>query len=593
MSDIKLLPSQSELVEQIVNVVKAKPSFVVLNGEEGSGKTFLSHYLAANGFSEGQHYKVVIFRSLPDSQVSDIRSCIIKGVFNTELFDKNDELSETARMFETDQKDFLIVIDAIDYYDQNFLNELYRFYLNYGFVLNLSVVITTSHLLVDLIRVKDAKTPPEVYELTISHLSPGEKITLLKTIISRKVVSENLRDISFEELADDCGSQPNQIVEFAENFVMNNFRGTDREGTGEVESFIPNHDGALHKMNKSIQGPKGPNKVLVIVVAIILTIALLGVITMLLKKQTANGPQEEVLVTTHTNVASSDQNNQNQSGEKIVETDMVNNMIKGTDDSGSVVTDGDNNGGEVFAGNILDEALNPVEDPAAKVKVEGTSGSAEIEVNAGADNTSIKVTDATEQISGGESSSDSSNLSEKVVANTEKNPAVEEKRKNEHQTEASSAGKTADSGNDKNQVAAKPTVQAKNDKTTVQPKNDKADKPSGREASSSKKTEHNAAATTAKVGEVRPFNEVNGSPKTSATGKYAVQVACSSNISDLQIKKKKLGDSAIIYERKNNALKYVLIVGYFSSQQEAHQAAKKIGGGAWVKSTDAIRNEKK
>lgn len=591
MSDIKLLPSQSELVNQIVSVVNAKPSFVVLNGEEGSGKTFLSHYLAANGFSEGVHYKVVIFRSLPDSQVSDIRSCIIKGVFNTDLFDKNDDLSETARMFETDQQNFLIVIDAIDYYDQNFLNELYRFYVNYGFVLNLSVVITTSHLLVDLIRIKDVKNPPEVYEVTISHLSPGEKITLLKTIISRKVVSENLRDISFEELADDCGSQPNQIVEFAENFVMNNFKATDNISRDEVESGITNQDGALHKMNKSIPGPKGPNKIVVIVVAAILTIALLGVITMLLKRQPGNISQEEVLVTTHTELPSAVKNGSGQSGEQLVETDMVNNMIKGVDENPSVDPDGIDDGGDVFAGNISDEALKPETDTVPSDNPSKTENHDEIAINTDP----VKPTDTkvTEQGSDTVASADLPGKTDnKETVSTKQDdkqsPAVSSK--NEQQSGTVTTAKTEKQEKQQTSQPKTDAAQVKND-----PKNTNvaANQKDRNDRNTAKKPEQKQTAPAVKVGEVRPFNEVSGQSKVSTSGNYVVQVACSSNISDLQAKKKKLGDSAIIYERKNNALKYVLVVGYYSTQQEAHQAAKKIGGGAWVKTTAAVRNEKK
>ena len=106
--------------------------------------------------------------------------------------------------------------------------------------------------------------------------------------------------------------------------------------------------------------------------------------------------------------------------------------------------------------------------------------------------------------------------------------------------------------------------------------------------------------TSLKVGEVKSFAELsnnkpaaNDKPNAAPSAKnFVVQVACSANKADLQAKRSKYGDGAFIYERNNNALKYVLVVGYFATQKDAANAAKKIGNGAFTKSMAAVNKER-
>ena len=104
-----------------------------------------------------------------------------------------------------------------------------------------------------------------------------------------------------------------------------------------------------------------------------------------------------------------------------------------------------------------------------------------------------------------------------------------------------------------------------------------------------------------KAGEVKSFaelskNSAKAAPVKSAAApsakNFVVQVACSANKGDLQAKVGKYGSNAFVYERKNNALKYVLVVGYYSNQKEASAAAKKLGNGAFAKSMAAVEKER-
>ncbi len=629
MSEMKLLPSQSELVTQIAQVIMAKPSFVVLNGEEGSGKTFMAHYLAANGIYK-HDFRTAIFRGSSEAKTSDVRRCIIKNLFNADIFDSNDDLSETARLFEIDQKNFLIIIDAIDYFDQNFLNELYRFYINYGVVLNLSVIITTSHILVDLINTTGGEKP-KVFEVTISHLSPGEKISLLKALISRKVVADRLRDISFEELAEDCGSQPNEIVEFAENFVMNKLNGDLNSNPVDKNLSEPNQSGAIRIMNQSIKDPKGPNKILVIAVAVILTIALLGVIAMLLKKQPSVNEQEEVLVTTNTSVKQS--GSSTISGDQLVEKQMVDGMIKGDDQNKPDLVGTNDDGDDVFGGNMPSDLDPPHPNTTKDSDTTENSGVADNQDqssdskvdDAAKDDKGVAVADNTSQ--DGQTPTADSKKDEIIIPVDPKaqNAAVD--TKDQGTSASKSDDKTAVAGkNDKSDTSVKTdntaksdsaktntakTDSAKTDKTDKTSKPEKADQQTAKKdektntAKTDKKTEkpvtgtakQDNKTTNVKPGVVYPLDEVagkNGSTvKPQSTGNFVVQVACADNINALQNQKKKLGESAFIYERKNNALKYVLVVGYYGNRADAQKVAKKIGNGAWVKSVSAVRGEKK
>ena len=357
-------------------------------------------------------------------------------------------------------------------------------------------------------------------------------------------------------------------------------------------------------MTNSISGPKGPNKIVVIVVAVILTIALLGVIALLLKRQPAPEEQEEVLVTTHTDLAHNGIGLQPTSGEKRLEQEVVDSMIKGDDGAGLSGQNEDET--DIFAGNIPDGALKPLDGDGNRTgpkSEEGQKPEVEIDVTgpAVADGGDVAAKAEANRAEGADKPDPAAGNDEKPAVAQSQQPdrKTEDKKTDEKKTDGKKAddkktGEIAGGSDAKPKDEAKPLNQGKKEKTEVARADDAKkpgrDKPKDQKADSQKKP-------ALKAGEVVPFetaqtDKPSSNLKTSAQGNFVVQVACNSNIGDLQSKKKQLGSKAFIYERKNNALKYVLVVGYFATRSEAAAEARRLGGGAWVKSADAVRKEK-
>lgn len=577
-------------MREICRGVIESPSFIIINGEAGGGKTVIAEALEKSGVDSQQTFNRCLFRSTEKSTAGEVRKYIISQLFGSVIFDPDDHLSDTAQMFEITKSRQVVIIDNIDYFDKGFLNELYRFYENYGQTYTLSVVITTGHLLTGLIEPVERKAP-RYHEFTIRRLSEGECYLLFSGWV--KHLSRGRQDIKIPapELLNNIGHQPAQIVKFAEKYVMDNFNQNqdnesakpNKEGARFSSSVIDNDD-VPRVIKHSIKKPSGPNKVLVIGIALVLTVALVGVIVMLLKKQGDTAKPEEVVVAsqassdTETVVQSPKLNDQNQAGGDMSEQEMVDSMMKGIDD-----------------GNPPD-VLPPLENT-QPVDIEVSFNDPEISGPEKKEpaNASNAAPEQTGQVAGNtEPSQEEQKTDVKPVKEEKKADAkpVQEEKKADAKPAQEEKKVEVKPVQEEKKAEVKPTQEEKKadikpvQKKTVQEKT--AVKPS-------QEKKNNKA--TVEVGVVYPFaGDEKSSAKDSTvktSGNYVVQVACNSSMASLQTLKNKLGSNAFIYERKNNSLKYVLVVGYYSTQQEARAAASKIGNGAWVKSAAAMHKEMK
>lgn len=577
-------------MREICRAVIESPSFIIINGEAGGGKTVIAEALEKSGVDSQKTFNRCLFRSTEKSTAGEVRKYIISQLFGSVIFDPDDHLSDTAQMFEITKSRQVVIIDNIDYFDKGFLNELYRFYENYGQTYTLSVVITTGHLLTGLIEPVERKAP-RYHEFTIRRLSEGECYLLFSGWV--KQLSRGRQDIKIlaPELLNNIGHQPAQIVKFAEKYVMDNFnqnQGNESAKPNKEEarfsSTVIDNDDVPRVIKHSIKKPSGPNKVLVIGIALVLTVALVGVIVMLLKKQGDTAKPEEVVVAsqassdTETVIQSPKLNDQNQAGGDMSEQEMVDSMMKGIDD-----------------GNPSD-VLPPLENT-QPVDIEVSFNDPEISGPEKKDpaNASNVAPEQTGQVAGNtEPSQEEQKTDVKPVKEEKKADAkpVQEEKKADVKPAQEEKKMEVKPVQEEKKAEVKPTQEEKKadikpvQKKTVQEKT--AVKPS-------QEKKNNKA--TVEVGVVYPFaGDEKSSAKDSTvktSGNYVVQVACNSSMASLQTLKNKLGSNAFIYERKNNSLKYVLVVGYYSTQQEARAAASKIGNGAWVKSAAAMHKEMK
>lgn len=604
MAEVNLLPSQKDLVSDICRTIIEAPSFIILNGEAGGGKTTIADALYASGVDSQNTFQRSIYKSTEASVAADVRKYLITELFGSEIFDPNDSLSDTAQMFEISHVKQLIIIDDIDFFDKGFLNELYQFYENYGNTYNMSVVITTGHLLTGLLDPING-VAPKFKEFTIRQISEGEKSILLTNVIKRITNRGQIDQTLVNDLLKNTGYQIVQIVKYAENYVMENFNENStnksvNEEENKFSSTVLDNDDVPHVIKHSIKKPTGPNKLLVIGVALVLTVALVGVIVMLLKKQPEAKNPEEVVVSSQTSndtvVQTARLNDQDPSDSDYAEKQMVDNMMKGIDDGSQITTvDGDDNLGSDLPPlentqlvEIPNNGTTIVDNPDVKTskdeivieqKVEEKVVENKNQVDTVVSDVKPIVENKKEEV---KTIVEEKKPVEKVVV-VEKKPVekvvVDEKKPVEKHTVV------------EKKTTEKPAIEEKKP-VTVEKKEvaeNKQVKPSNK--------------PTVEVGVVYPYegkkgsnNKLttnNGNVAAKSSGNFVVQVACNSNIGALQSMKNKLGSNAFIYERKNNALKYVLVVGYYTTQQEAKAAASKIGNGAWVKSVAAMRNEKK
>ena len=608
----KLLLSQVEIIKNVIGLIAQNPHFIVINGESGAGKTTICEALV--NYYRSRSTKCVLAYSGLVSYVDQIRSGIIKNFFSHANFDHNDPLTVTCQLFDITRTDGLVVIDSIDLIDQNIIEEFYSFFNEYKSSLNLSIVVTTTKLLSSLLLHEDLV---DVQEITIPHLNVKDKKNLLQFYLEKKLADQLANQNYLIDLIEHCGVVPAEIVKFVENNEMSgmNFNEDDLtpKNSASPKTIVPNSEEAPRANKHTIAKPTAPNKTIVIAVAVVLALILIGIVSLLLKKQNVSNP-EEVVVTQQvpnkpavdTVVESANINNHDQEEldqDESFEKQMIENMMSGSNDltldapieiaepeiNESVIKEQ-----ATKVANKAEETAQKVEEKVAKVEeapkvVEEKQEQMVINL---LDEPKETATMVQEKVAKTE---------EKVTKAQEQATAKVAKAQEQATAKAAKAQEQATAKVAKVQEQATEKVaKAKEVAKTVEQNKAQATKVANDPKA---KVENTKAKATLKVGEVKSFAELsNNSSTTQATPlpasapsakNFVVQVACSGNKADLQAKSAKYGANAFIYERKNNALKYVLVVGYYATQQDAAAAAKKFGNGAFTKSMSAVNKERK
>lgn len=596
---MQLLNSQQSILHNIVQTVNKGSSFVVVNGEPGVGKSTITEYLTSTLISND--FAVSFFQCNPSSKVEDLRSDIIKNLFEVDEFDSNDRLLDICQLYEISNERSVVLIDSLDYFDRNFLDEIQQFFIEYSSSINLSIIITTSHLLTHLLI---DSVQPFVYELTLRQLNQDEKRELIKYYIQRRL-SVTITNQLVDSIAPNCGNIPAQIVSYLENFNMsdtninkeNNEKIEKNENLSSPNSIVPDSDEAPVIIRHTVVKPKGPNKFVVISIAVVLAILLIAIVALLLKKQNIEtGSQEEVIVY-------SQETNTGTSVETLIENANINQHENSDEDDNKLIDDLAVTINEQESDlQLKDETSNNVEPNDIKEnQVANNIDSVEETVK-------VVVEDSKESEKQLENSK---KIDEKIEVVVEQNTdALKEDIKNQDNKQIIDKKDTIVQNKQvDNEISKKQNDVKKEEKEVVKNTSNKVDVQKQNEVKNNDKNTSNKddkqkqnvkpkeKTETLKVGEVKSFAEINKSTNignTSTTSRnYVVQVACSANKSDLEAKAKNLGSNAFIYERKNNKLNFVLVVGYYANQKEAQSAAKKIGGGAFPKSIATVNNEKK
>lgn len=637
MTDIDLLPSQSDLLRKVQSGIMDGPAFIIINGEQGAGKTELARVLADGKVDAHGTWNTVLFEAKRQSRAADVRRAVINSLCGAAVFDPNDPLSETAKIFGINKKNCAVIIDSIDYFDRNFLNELYAFWHEFGAQINMSVVVTTSHLLRNLIKPKDGSQAKFV-EFTFTRLTEGEKRQLITKTALRLYGEQSVpKGNALDAIVKETQAIPAGIVSYMEKHDPSDTTENGSSSKAETEKKIePAPDNSKIDAKAAIQpepvmakpqvmhrtkAPSGPNKAVVIAAACVLSLALAGVIAMLLMqdKETQTPDPEEVVAAT--TIRSNDD-----SGEsiKIADADSNQQQVVSNDeiliDQGSLndALNGANPGEDGEENTVVDNQEG-TEDSTFQAKQQAdedkkSEDNEKTAADAVADTTEDKIKSeaanaAIDAIAAVDASSDAAENGAKSADAASSNGAADDKSgvDDKARAEAAKMAQKVDEAKAKADVAKSKSdadEQAKAaDKLKAEAKA-KAEAEAKAKAESESKAKADAAQKKAdaakqvqkkeqapKVGEVKPLAPAAGSANT---GAFVVQIACDSNKAALEgmIASRKLGSSAYIYER-NHKLKYVLVVGGYSSRAEADAAAKHFGQGAWVKSVAAVKKESK
>ena len=551
----KLLVSQIEIIKNIIGLISHSPCFIVLNGEIGAGKTTICE--AVITYYQKRSKKSILGYSGISSNAVQIRSGLIKGFFNSLSFDENDPLIDTCQMFDIARTDGLLVIDSVDCIDDG------------KFLLELSGLLYRDNL-------------ADVSEITIPHLNVRDKKNLLKYYLEKKLLSQFDDHDFFIGLIENCGTLPAEIVKFVENNEMSgmNFNEDDLDNNAESPKTIVPNEETPRAAKYTIEKPAGPNKTIVIAVAVVQQIMTL------IENAQVNGHEDD-------------------EDDSMIENQVIDNMMSGSNDinidapvSAEVknpVTSEDNIQNINKIEKDLKEQVKIVEnkiDDQAKTmqqEVEKVQEQVNTVIVENKNEPSSKPADEIPIVVDNSVSNTAPTkpaVSEPVVpakADTEVKKDVATP-KNEPKTAANNKdNKTQQVANNKDSKTQNRKETAKQDVKTAQ---------------NNTKPQNNSSL---KAGEVKSFAELSNNSAKAAPVKsaaapsaknFVVQVACSANKGDLQAKVGKYGSNAFVYERKNNALKYVLVVGYYSNQKEASAAAKKLGNGAFAKSMAAVEKER-
>lgn len=619
----KLLLSQIEIIKGIISQISRRPSFIVINGEIGAGKTTICEAIISY-FQKKSQKNILGFSGLTADPLQ-IRNNLIKGFFNCTNFDESEKLSVTCQMFDIARTDGLLIIDSVDCIeDQKFAEELYSFFDEYKDSLHLSIIVSTSRLLSNLLYNDDLDC---VVEYTIPHLNVRDKKNLLKYYLEKKFLSQLENQDYLIGLIENCGTLPAEIVKFVENNEMSgmNFNedDLDNKNNASPETIVPNNEHGERVVKHVIAKPTGPNKTVVIAVAVVLSLVLIGIVSLLLKKQNISNPEEVVVaqqkpvkqIETVIDSASINGHSEQDGEDDALENQMIDNMMSGSNDiniDAPIAKTKDNEGDpkeiNVAANDVANDSIQKIEQVENDLKAQVKTAENKIDEQSKA--LQQKVNDVENNVNA--ALEQQNNKKESVQNNQPEVAEINKEQKTENNSQPVNDPKAASAEKpkvdaDKKELKEKDKLTNKPDaKTVAKTESKPVAKPETKKETA--KTEQKVAKndtkvqsnTSLKVGEVKSFAELsnnkpaaNDKPNAAPSAKnFVVQVACSANKADLQAKRSKYGDGAFIYERNNNALKYVLVVGYFATQKDAANAAKKIGNGAFTKSMAAVNKER-
>ncbi|KJG01293.1 AAA family ATPase [Photobacterium angustum] len=190
------LDSQIQLLSRVQFITRFSSHLILLNGTQGSGKTWLAHQYLEN---YAQHAEQALLTCTDDQTQLQQRTLLLQQFHPTPMFNEQDSLSQSAEHLLPEKINFVIIIDNAHFLAPELLAELWALVrqteMHSGWQINVLLfadpnAITQSFD--DIVR----SIGPALLELEISELSPNEISQFSEMLLNdEQLGSQHRRDI--------------------------------------------------------------------------------------------------------------------------------------------------------------------------------------------------------------------------------------------------------------------------------------------------------------------------------------------------------------------------------------------------------------
>ncbi|EAR54599.1 hypothetical DamX-related protein [Photobacterium sp. SKA34] len=190
------LDSQIQLLSRVQFITRFSSHLLLLNGTQGSGKTWLAHQYLEN---YAQHAEQALLTCTDDQTLQQQRTLLLQQFHSTPMFNEQDSLSQSAEHLLPEKINFVIIIDNAHFLAPELLAELWALVrqteMHSGWQINVLLfadpnVITQPFG--DIVR----SIGPALLELEINELSPNEISQFSEMLLNdEQLGSQHRRDI--------------------------------------------------------------------------------------------------------------------------------------------------------------------------------------------------------------------------------------------------------------------------------------------------------------------------------------------------------------------------------------------------------------
>ncbi len=190
------LDSQIQLLSRVQFLTRFSSHLILLNGTQGSGKTWLAHQYLEN---YAQHAEQALLTCTDDQTLLQQRTLLLQQFHSTPMFNEQDSLSQSAEHLLPEKINFVIIIDNAHFLAPELLTELWALVrqteMHSGWQINVLLFADPNAITQpfgDIVRT----IGPALLELDISELSPNEISQFSEMLLNdEQLGSQHRRDI--------------------------------------------------------------------------------------------------------------------------------------------------------------------------------------------------------------------------------------------------------------------------------------------------------------------------------------------------------------------------------------------------------------